>query len=374
MCWSDVCWIKDNLELQLQSPTLKNYTQTNIENFRNVIITIFCVPFGQGLVTTLRTSHNEIFNRKILKYLDKRIDYWASYNTRHALAVLGQNDELDVMMAKVYTAATNKDFSYPDMCNILNFVKERSQKVSINHNTIQQRNEARKEKFANDRKELSGFNFDKKLVSYKSKAPEQIHVALWERIVNDKYIPKRLQPELPAYLSGKDMFVFLKTGGGKTLCYALSAICFEGLTIVFSSLKALMDDQKIRMNFVIWISEAWGRLGILKQCWELAPIILLTATCTRSEVNEICANLTIEENNFALIRGSTSHRSEIIFNVRERKEIRDQYVTEIISIINANLFGRIIIYCAIHSSCEYLYNKLQENLADIIVDYFHSGL
>ncbi|EXX74195.1 hypothetical protein RirG_053340 [Rhizophagus irregularis DAOM 197198w] len=161
MCWSDVCWIKDNLELQLQSPTLKNYTQTNIENFRNVIITIFCVPFGQGLVTTLRTSHNEIFNRKILKYLDKRIDYWASYNTRHALAVLGQNDELDVMMAKVYTAATNKDFSYPDMCNILNFVKERSQKVSINHNTIQQRNEARKEKFANDRKELSGFNFDK---------------------------------------------------------------------------------------------------------------------------------------------------------------------------------------------------------------------
>ncbi|POG62989.1 hypothetical protein GLOIN_2v1485047 [Rhizophagus irregularis DAOM 181602=DAOM 197198] len=280
MCWSDVCWIKDNLELQLQSPTLKNYTQTNIENFRNVIITIFCVPFGQGLVTTLRTSHNEIFNRKILKYLDKRIDYWASYNTRHALAVLGQNDELDVMMAKVYTAATNKDFSYPDMCNILNFVKERSQKVSINHNTIQQRNEARKEKFANDRKELSGFNFDK----------------------------------------------------------------------------------------------AWGRLGILKQCWELAPIILLTATCTRSEVNEICANLTIEENNFALIRGSTSHRSEIIFNVRERKEIRDQYVTEIISIINANLFGRIIIYCAIHSSCEYLYNKLQENLADIIVDYFHSGL
>lgn len=107
-----------------------------------------------------------------------------------------------------------------------------------------------------------------------------VDVALWERIVNDKYIPKRLQPELPgidklillaakkifgfenfwegqvdaiiAYLSGKDMFVFLKTGGGKTLCYALSAICFEGLTIVFSSLKALMDDQKIRMNFVIW--------------------------------------------------------------------------------------------------------------------------
>ncbi|CAI2185820.1 323_t:CDS:2, partial [Funneliformis geosporum] len=34
--------------------------------------------------------------------------------------------------------------------------------------------------------------------------------------------------------------------GEKTLCYALSAICFEGLTIVFSPLKALMKDQKYK--------------------------------------------------------------------------------------------------------------------------------
>ncbi|PKC56006.1 putative sgs1 protein [Rhizophagus irregularis] len=102
--------------------------------------------------------------------------------------------------------------------------------------------------------------------------------------------------------------------------------------------------------------------------------MLLTATCTRLEVDEICTNLSIENNSFALIRGSTSHRSEIVFNVRERKEIRDQYITEIISIINDNLHGRIIMYCATHSSCEYLYNKLQENLNNISIDYFHGGL
>ena len=168
ICWSDVCWVKDNPELQLQNPTLKNYTQTEIENFRNVITTIFRIPYGQGLVTTLRTSHNETFNRKILKYLDKRIDYWGSYSTRHALAVLDQNDGLDVMISKVRTAATEKDFSYSDISNILNFAKERSQNVLKNRSTIQQRNEVRKEKFANDKKELAGFDFNKVILYYVS--------------------------------------------------------------------------------------------------------------------------------------------------------------------------------------------------------------
>ena len=113
---------------------------------------------------------------------------------------------------------------------------------------------------------------------------------------------------------------------------------------------------------------------MLKWRWKLAPIMLLTATCTRPEVDEICSNLAIEEDNFTLIRGSTNHRSEIIFNIQERKEVRDQYITDIIAIINANLHGRIIIYCATHSSCEHLYNKLQENLANISIDYFHGGL
>ena len=65
------------------------------------------------------------------------------------------------MISKVYTATTGKDFSYSDVYNTQNFVKERSEIVLKNRSTIQQRNEAKKEKFANDKKELAGFDFDK---------------------------------------------------------------------------------------------------------------------------------------------------------------------------------------------------------------------
>ena len=89
----------------------------------------------------------------------------------------------------------------------------------------------------------------KKAVTRKSTAkktagasPYPIHAAL-EQYFGFKEFKGTQEAAINSLLDGKDTFVIMPTGGGKSLCYQLPALMLDGCAIIVSPLIALMKNQ-----------------------------------------------------------------------------------------------------------------------------------
>ena len=76
---------------------------------------------------------------------------------------------------------------------------------------------------------------------------EQTHALLKSVFGFDGFRPGQ-EEIVSAILAGRDVMAIMPTGGGKSLCYQLPALCRDGLTVVISPLIALMRDQVAQLR------------------------------------------------------------------------------------------------------------------------------
>jgi len=80
---------------------------------------------------------------------------------------------------------------------------------------------------------------------------------------------------IDALLSGSDVMAIMPTGAGKSLCFQIPALLFDGVTIVVSPLISLMKDQVARL-----------RLGDI-------PVAFINSSLTQKQYNEVLRRVAI---------------------------------------------------------------------------------
>lgn len=115
-----------------------------------------------------------------------------------------------------------------------------------------------------------------------------------------------------ASIAGHDVFLIMPTGGGKSLCYQLPALCSKGFTLVISPLISLMEDQIMALE----------QLKI--------PAAMLSASSTKEHVKTVQAAMISNDHELKLLYVTPEKIAKSkIFMSKLEKAYKGEHLTRI---------------------------------------------
>ncbi|CAG8620650.1 16027_t:CDS:10, partial [Gigaspora rosea] len=404
--WAEICWKVENSEIHLADPNLIGYSQSSVNALKEFLKRYTKLLQKQSLITTIRTSMNESFNHVKLNYTDKKVDYAKSFLARHGLAVLHNNSGLLEMLEVIRQAGNSSEFS--------------------------EQNALRAKKITETQKQMEEFDYSKDLIPYGITITENIVneefqpsfanlipdfdgfvICEASYIVNPKFynsnekqkavLPTELidsaRESIESFLKGQETLTILPTGAGKTLIFSAASILTNTLVVVFTPLKAIMENQLsklVKMGIpaatiyafsdqplevqekifgkvaagitkVLWITPekfieslrfrrflhnvfqtqsinrpAWTKLGQIKEEFPLSSILLLTATCSYESVSKLKSILKTLD--LKVLRNSLIYKPQLTFRTIPKPLKKKDIIEAIYKILEQCLEGRAIVY------------------------------
>lgn len=109
------------------------------------------------------------------------------------------------------------------------------------------------------------------------------------------------QKAIASILQGRDTFVVMPTGGGKSLCYQIPALILDGITLVISPLISLMKDQVDQLL----------RLGISAAC--------MNSTLDEAQYRQLCNQLSCGAIRILYVAPERLHSGSFLSVLRKQK-------------------------------------------------------